>query len=186
MALHHHVIQVAFPRWESFFSSDNVPTARAVALLQGNASTQCENIQASTKTSSISLRWRHLDEIHLPHLERSHQQRKMTLGTMQGLSRIIFRTNSTVRVNHMSECSKRSPATLFSPTEPLFSGPQWLISLVNTGRYGIWTLSIRGLLLDPRHTTVVEAKVPLFDAPVFSLISSYSLSLYNKEVFWSF
>ena len=65
--------------------NSNLPTVKAVALLQGNTSIQCEKRVYHYQDVFIDLRGRHLCKIQLPNLKGFLWEGKVALTAMKGL-----------------------------------------------------------------------------------------------------
>ena len=103
------------PQTGTVLFNSNLPTVKAVALLQGNTSIQCEKHVYHYQDVFVDLRGRRLDKIQLPNLKGFHWEGKVALRAMKGLTRIIFRIDKVLVINFMSYSGRRFQDVLFSP-----------------------------------------------------------------------
>lgn len=103
------------PQTGTVLFNSNLPTVKAVALLQGDTSIQCEKHVYHYQDVFADLRGRHLDKIQLPNLKGFLWEGKVALRAMKGLIRIIFRIDKALVINFTSYSGRRFRDVLFSP-----------------------------------------------------------------------
>lgn len=95
------------PQTGTVLFNSNLPTVKAVALLQGDTSIQCEKHVYHYQDVFVDLRGRHLDKIQLPNLKGFLWEGKVALRAMKGLIRIIFRIDKALVINFTSYSGRR-------------------------------------------------------------------------------